>query len=118
MITGAHSIIYSSDPDADRSFFKNILQFPHVDIGQGWLIFGLPPAELAIHPSKENGLHEFYLICDGIHVFLEEMAKHKIICTAPENQPWGMLTYVTLPGGGQLGVYEPKHARPGNSKNL
>jgi len=118
MITGAHSIIYSSDPDADRDFFKNVLQFPNVDIGHGWLIFELPPAELAIHPSTENGLHEFYLICDNIHLFLEEMARHKIICTALENQRWGILTYVTLPGGGKLGVYEPRHARPGNSKNI
>ena len=112
MITGAHSIIYSSDSNADLDFFKNVLKFPNVDAGHGWLIFGLPPSEIAIHPSKENGLHEFYLLCDDINSFVEEMAANKIICSTIENQRWGLLTYITLPGGGKLGIYEPKHARP------
>lgn len=112
MITGAHSIIYSSDAEADRDFFKNILKFPNVDIGHGWLIFGLPPSEIAIHPSTGNGLHEFYLMCDDIHLFVKEMAEHKVICSAIEDQRWGNLTYLTLPGGGKLGVYEPKHLSP------
>ena len=68
MITGAHSIIYSSDATADMEFFKNVLKFPNVDVGHGWLIFGLPPSEIAIHPSAENGIHEFYLVCDDIEV--------------------------------------------------
>jgi hypothetical protein len=114
MITGAHSIVYSSDAEADRGFFKNILRFPNVDIGHGWLIFGLPPAEIAIHPSTENGPHEFYLMCDDINLFVKEMAEHKISCSELEDQRWGMLTYLTLPGGGKLGVYEPKHASPVN----
>jgi hypothetical protein len=89
MITGAHSIIYSSDPEADRDFFKNILRFPNVDIGHGWLIFGLPPSEIAVHPSTENKLQELYLMCDDINLFVTEMSGHKIICSAIENQRWG-----------------------------
>src|ERR1700712_1174586 len=112
MITGAHSIIYSSDSKADMDFFKNVLKFPNVDVGRGWLIFGLPPSEVAIHPSDENGPHEFYLLCDDIHVFIKEMAEHQIACSAIDEQRWGLITHLTLPGGGKIGVYEPKHARP------
>jgi hypothetical protein len=112
MITGAHSIIYSSNAEADRDFFKNVLKFPNVDIGHGWLIFGLPPSEIAIHPSTQSGLHEFYLLCDDIHSLVKEMTGNKIVCTAVETQRWGLLTYLTLPGGGKLGIYEPKHERP------
>ncbi len=112
MITGAHSIIYSTNPDADRDFFKDVLKFPNVDVGRGWLIFGLPPAEMAIHPAEDNGLHELYLLCDDIHQFVNEMADQKIDCSSIESQPWGNITYITLPGGGKIGVYEPKHARP------
>ncbi len=112
MIIGAHSIIYSTNPDADRDFFKDVLKFPNVDVGRGWLIFGLPPAEMAIHPAEDNGLHELYLLCDDIHQFVNEMADQKIDCSSIESQPWGNITYITLPGGGKIGVYEPKHARP------
>jgi hypothetical protein len=112
MITGAHSIIYSSNAEADRDFLKNILRFSNVDIGHGWLIFGLPPSEIAVHPSTESGLYEFYLLCDDIHSFIKEMRENKIICTDVESQRWGLLTFLTLPGGGKLGVYEPSHARP------
>jgi hypothetical protein len=112
VITGAHSIIYSTDSKADRDFFKNILKFPNVDIGQGWLIFELPASEVAIHPSNENGANEFYLLCDDINLFVKDMSENKIICSTIENQRWGLLTYLTLPGGGKLGVYEPKHVRP------
>lgn len=112
MITGAHSIIYSTDAEADRDFFKNILRFPNVDVGQGWLIFGLPPSEIAVHPAEENGLHEFYLLCDDIHSFVEEMKKHKVECSPINHQRWGDISHIILPGGGKLGVYEPKHVRP------
>ena len=112
MITGAHSIIYSSDAEADKEFFKNVLKFANVDIGHGWLIFGLPPSEIAVHPAAESGLHEFYLLCDDIRAFIEEMSQHKIACSPVETQRWGLITRITLPGGGKLGVYEPKHARP------
>ena len=116
MITGAHSIIYSSDPDADRNFFKKILKFPYVDIGHGWLIFGLPPAEVAIHPADQSGSSEFYLMCSNIKLFIEEMKKQKIKCSPLDEQRWGLITHLNLPGGGQLGIYEPKHARPKNAK--
>jgi hypothetical protein len=83
----------------------------NVDIGHGWLIFGLPPSEIAVHPSNQNGLHEFYLTCDDINLFIKEMLDHNIVCSTSEDQRWGLLTYLTLPGGGKLAVYEPKHAR-------
>jgi hypothetical protein len=112
MITGAHSIIYSSDSEADMNFFKNVLKLPNVDVGRGWLIFGLPPSEVAVHPSSESGMQELYLLCDDINLFVKEMAEHKIAYSEIETQRWGLITHLTLPGGGKLGVYEPKHARP------
>jgi hypothetical protein len=112
MIIGAHSIIYSKDPDADRAFLRSVLKMPNVDVGGGWLIFGLPPAEIAVHPSDKNDVHEFYLMCDDVEAFIAEMKKHKIKCGPVHNQGWGILTQVTLPGGGKLGVYQPRHARP------
>lgn len=112
MITGAHSILYSSDAKADAEFFKNVLKFKNVDVGNGWLIFGLPPSEVAIHPSADNGLCEFYLLCDDIDTFIKEMSEKDIVCGPVETQRWGKITRLTLPGGGKLAVYEPKHARP------
>jgi len=112
MITGAHSIIYSADAEADKAFFKDVLKFPNVDVGHGWLIFGLPPSEIAIHPSEENGPHEFYLLCNDINIFVEEMSAQGVACSPVTHQRWGSATQLTLPGGGKLGVYEPKHARP------
>jgi hypothetical protein len=112
MIIGAHSIIYSTNPDSDRKFLQDVLKLPNVDVGEGWLIFGLPPAEVAVHPSDENNLHEFYLMCDDVDAFIAEMKKRKIDCSVVHNQGWGLLTLVTLPGGGKLGVYQPRHARP------
>jgi len=111
MIIGAHAIIYSKDPQANRAFLRDILKFPHVDAVAGWLIFGLPPAELAVHPSDQNGMQEFFLICDDIRMFVQEMASHNISCGEIQNQSWGRITYITLPGG-QLGVYQPSHLRP------
>ncbi len=112
MIIGAHSIIYSKSPAADRSFLREVLGLPHVDVGDGWLIFGLPPAEVAVHPSTKNDVHEFYLMCDDVERFIAAMKKHKIACGRVHNLGWGVLTQVTLPGGGKLGVYQPRHARP------
>ena len=111
MITGAHSIIYSKDADADRAFLKDVLGFPYVDVGHGWLIFGLPPSEVAVHPDEESH-HELYLMCDDINAFVAEMRGRNIVCSEVQNQGWGMLSTVTLPGGGKLGVYQPRHARP------
>ena len=110
-ITGAHSIIYSKDAEADRAFLRDVLGFPNVDAGGGWLIFGLPPAEVAVHPGT-NDEHEFYLMCDDVDAFMNEMKSRGIECGELHDQPWGRLTHVTLPGGGKLGVYEPRHARP------
>jgi hypothetical protein len=112
MINGAHFIIYSTDAKKDRNFFLNTLGCTHVDVGDGWLIFGLPPAEIAVHPSKENGGHEFYLMTDDIESFVKQMKKKKIVCSPVQNMGWGLVTQVTLPGGGKLGVYQPRHARP------
>ena len=112
MIIGAHSIIYSKDAEADRKFLRDVLQFPNVDVGDGWLIFGLPPSEVAVHPSDENDVHELYLMCDDIEAFVETMKKHDVSCDAVMNAGWGLLTHITLPGGGKLGVYQPRHARP------
>ena len=112
MIIGAHAIIYSTNSDADRAFLCDVLKLPNVDVGDGWLIFGLPPSEVAVHPSDENDVHEFYLMCDSVDAFIAEMKKHNIACAAAQNLGWGVLTQLTLPGGGKLGVYEPRHARP------
>jgi hypothetical protein len=112
MIVGAHSIIYSKKPEADRAFLRDVLKLPHVDVGDGWLIFGLPPAEVAVHPSKKNNVHEFYLMCDDIQALTVALRKRGIECGAVQNQGWGLMTHVTLPGGGKLGVYQPRHARP------
>jgi hypothetical protein len=112
MINGAHSIIYSTNPDADREFLRDVLKLPHVDVGGGWLIFGLPPAEIAVHPAAKNDLHELYFMCDDVAVFVEEMRKRRIACEPVQPQPWGLLTQVTLPGGGKIGVYQPRHPRP------
>jgi hypothetical protein len=112
MIIGAHSIISSRSPDADRAFLRDILELPSVDVGGGWLIFGLPPAEVAVHPSDRNDVHEFYLMCDDVKAFVAAMKKRKIACGPVQNQGWGLLTHVRLPGGGKLGVYQPRHARP------
>ena len=112
MITGAHSIIYSTNPDADRAFLRDVLRFPNIDVGGGWLIFGLPPAEVAVHPSDKNDVHEFYLMCDDIEALVADMKKRNIASSPVQNLGWGLLTQITLPGGGRLGIYQPRHARP------
>jgi len=112
MIIGAHSIIYSKKPDADRAFLRDVLALSNVDVGGGWLIFGLPPSEVAVHPGGKNNLHEFYLMVDDVAAFAAEMKTHEIKCGAVKDQGWGLLTQLTLPGGGKLGVYQPRHARP------
>ena len=112
MISGAHSIIYSTNPEADRAFLRDVIGLPSVDGGGGWLIFGLPPAEVAVHPSDKNNIHELYFMCDDVEAFVGEMRKRQIVCAAVHDEGWGLLTHVTLPGGGKIGVYQPRHARP------
>ena len=112
MIIGAHSIINSTNPEGDRAFLRDVLKLPNVDVGDGWLIFGLPPAEVAVHSSDRNDVHEFYLMCDDVQVFVAEMQERNIYCGPVQDHGWGILTQVALPGGGRLGVYQPRHARP------
>jgi hypothetical protein len=112
MITGAHAILYSKDPDADRAFLRDVLRFPHVDVGGGWLIFGLPPSEVAVHPAETGGRHELYLMCEDVEAFVREMAARGVACGPVTDLRWGLLTELVLPGGGKLGVYQPRHARP------
>ena len=112
MLTGAHTIIYSTKPDVDRGFLRDALKLTHVDVGHGWLIFGLPPSEVAVHPSQGSSAHELYLMCDDVAAFVAEMRARAITCGPVQNQGWGLVTQLTLPGGGVLGVYQPRHARP------
>ncbi len=110
MINGAHVIVYSEKPGEDRAFFRDVLRFPHVDAGHGWLIFGLPSSEAAFHPGK-NGVHEFYLMCDDVKVFIGEMKAKGTVCSDIHEERWGSITTIILPGGGKIGVYQPKHER-------
>lgn len=111
MITGAHTIIYSRNPEADRAFLRDVIGLPFVDVGDGWLIFARPPAEVAVHPAEQNEEHELFLICDDIETFAAAMQAKEVSCTPITDQTWGRLVYVTLPGGGKLGVYQAKHRR-------
>ena len=112
MIIGAHSIIYSKDAEADRAFLRDVLKFTNVDVGGGWLIFGLPPGEVAVHPSDENDMHELYLMTDDLDLEMRTLQKAGAKCQSVSQQSWGRSTRIELPGGGTLGLYEPRHARP------
>ncbi len=116
LIIGAHAIIYSRKPEADRAFLRDILGLPYVDVGDQWLIFGLPPAELAIHPSSRNNVHELYFVCKDIDGFVAAMHERGIVCSPIQVLSWGKRTQVRLPGGGKLGVYQPLHARPRDAR--
>lgn len=111
-VIGAHSILYSKDAEADRAFLRDVLNFPNVDVGHGWLIFGLPPSEVAIHPGDTGETQEFYLMVDDVKAFIAEMTSLGHACAPLSEQRWGSLTSVTCPSGMKLGVYQPKHARP------
>jgi len=109
MISGAHVIVYSKDPQADRRFLRDVLKLASVDAGDGWLIFALPPAEVAFHPSEENNVHELYFMCDDLKRTMGTLEKKKVKCGPVSEQRWGHLTEITLPGGGRIGLYQPKH---------
>jgi hypothetical protein len=109
VISGAHAIIYSKNAQADREFFRDVLKFSHIDIGDGWLLFTLPPTELAVHPARKNGTHELYLTCDDIKGVVRRLKQKKIKCSVPSEHDWGTLVMIELPGGGELGLYQPKH---------
>jgi hypothetical protein len=112
MVSGAHAVIHSANADADRAFLRDVFGLPHVDAGGGWLIFALPPSEIAVHPATTGGRHEIYFLTDDIHAFVEAMAARAVACAPVQNPGWGLLTSITLPGGGTVGVYQPRHARP------
>jgi catechol 2,3-dioxygenase-like lactoylglutathione lyase family enzyme len=111
MISGAHVIVYSRDAEADRAFFRDVLEYPHVDVGGGWLIFKLPPAEVAVHPAEGAGSQELYLMCDDVNATIETLAAKGVTCAPVSDEGWGLLTSIRLPGGGELGLYEPRHPR-------
>ena len=109
MISGAHIVLYSKDAEADRRFLRDVLDFKSVDAGHGWLIFALPPAEAAVHPAAESGAHELYLMCDDLKAEITALATKGVVCSQIDEQRWGSITKIALPGGGQLGLYQPKH---------
>lgn len=119
MIHGAHILLYSSNPEADRAFFRDVLEFPHVDAGHGWLIFGLPPAEAAFHPNDGNtgrthGGRELlgsvlYLMCDDLDAEMQKLRIRSVECSAVEKAAWGAKTAIRLPSGGEIGLYQPTH---------
>ena len=112
MIDGAHVILYSTDADADRAFLRDVLELPHVDAGEGWLIFGLPPAEIGVHPAEKESKHELYLMCSDVERFVERARERGVSCSEVDDQGWGLLVQIELPGGSRLGVYQPRHPRP------
>ena len=112
MISGAHVVINSTDADADRTFFRDVLGFAHVDAGHGWLIFALPKSEAAFHPADKNGNHTLYLMCDDLKAEMAALAKKNVACSEVQEARWGSITRIRLPGGGDLHLYQPKHPRP------
>ncbi|MGH6926341.1 MAG: VOC family protein [Propylenella sp.] len=112
MINGAHAVIYSRDTEADRAFFRDVIGFPAVDAGGGWLIFALPPSEIALHPAEANGRHQLFLLTDDVKAETARLAAKGIASSPIIEETWGLLTTIRLPGGGELGLYEPRHPRP------
>jgi catechol 2,3-dioxygenase-like lactoylglutathione lyase family enzyme len=109
MISGAHVVVYTKDPEADRALFRDVLGFNSVDAGHGWLIFALPPAEAAFHPSEKNGPHELFFLCDNLKSEMAVLTKKGVTCSAVQEERWGSITRLLLPGGGEIGLYQPKH---------
>ena len=112
MIIGAHAIIYSTDAERDRAFFRDVLGLKSIDSGGGWLIFALPPSEVAVHPAERGGTHELYLLADDIAQTVRDLTAKGVRCGPVADRGWGLLTEVTLPGGGTIGLYEARHQRP------
>ncbi len=119
MIKGAHFLIYSKDPEADRAFFRDVLQLRPVDLGHNWLIFALPPSELAVHPAESDFVQKhaehdllgsvLYLMCDDLDETMELLKAKNVTCSAVEKARWGAFTIVGLPSGGAVGLYQPSH---------
>ena len=113
MIDGAHLIVYSDDAGADRAFLRDVLGYPNVNAGAGWLIFKLPPAEIAVHPADGPPTHELYLMCDDLETTVQELKQKGVEFTRPvKDAGWGLLTAFAIPGGGELALYEPRHPSP------
>lgn len=112
MINGAHVLVYSKDAEADKAFFRDVLKFGHVDVGGGRLIFRLPPTDLMLHGGDENDLHELYLMTDDLAAEIARLKAAGVECEPPSDQGWGIVTSIVLPGGGKLGLYQPRHERP------
>jgi catechol 2,3-dioxygenase-like lactoylglutathione lyase family enzyme len=113
VITGVHAVIFTTDAEADRAFFRDVLELPSVDAGGGWLIFALPPAELACHPADEDGQHELYLMCVDVRSTVEALkAKGVDFTRSISDEGFGLMTAIRLPGGGDIGLYEPRHPTP------
>ena len=108
MIYGAHVVVYSKNPEADRTFFRDVLGLQSVDAGHGWLIFALPPAEAAFHPSQEETT-ELYFMCDDLKTEMASLARKGVKCSKVEEARWGSITKMELPGGGNVGLYQPTH---------
>src|ERR1700723_56826 len=109
MIFGAHVVIHSKNAEADRAFLKDVLGFSSVDAGHGWLIFALPPSEVAVHPAEENGRHELYWMCENLNHEVSALAQKGVHCSEVQEERWGSVTRIRLPGGGEVGLYQPKH---------
>ena len=117
MINGAHIVIYTKDPEADRAFFRDILELSSVDGGHGWLIFTMPPLEAAFHDSEKNDQHELFFMCDDIAATLRDLKSKKVKVSDVSEQRWGKIAKFELPGGGKIGVYEPRHPSPLNLRH-
>lgn len=120
MIIGSHVLFYSKDPEADRAFFRDVLGFRSVDVGDGWLIFAMPPAEAAFHPTDQAFTQQhaghpllgavLYLMCDDLQTFAASLEKKNVICTEFQEAGWGSSTTIPLPSGASIGLYQPRHA--------
>lgn len=126
MIIGTHFLLYSKDPEADRAFFRDVLEVSHVDAGEGWLIFAMSPAELGIHPlegesSRQPAGHQLlggvlYFMCDDLDASIKSLRAKKVQCSEIEKAPWGAVTKIPLPSGGSIGLYQPRHQTALNLK--
>ena len=110
MISGAHVVLYTKDPEADRAFFRDVLDFKSVDAGRGWLIFALPAAEAAFHPAEENGGHELFFMCDDLEAEMAALSKKNVAFSEIQEARWGSIVKMRLPGGSDISLYQPKHA--------
>jgi hypothetical protein len=127
MIIGTHFLLYSRDPEADRAFFRDVLEFPCIDVGEGWLIFAMSPAEAGIHPidgefTQSHGGHQLlgavlYLMCDDLSQMIMSLATKNVHCSEIETAPWGRKTTIPLPSGGEIGLYQPRHPTALNLKS-